>query len=218
MSRCWPVVVCLAVAVAACDQPSPASPIPGTPGGAPVRRLEGWVKDTTGAGVAGATIADTSTGVTTVSDSIGRFEISVLAGGGDTIAASKIGFESASAEVGFQPSFTLVLSPFIRIPVGQSARVTFGPNSASGDDDFGDEFKYQVIRVYSDDTVTADLRVVADDKSVFPWLDLLNVCCGSPNPVTVSPGVDVLVRVRIGWDSRIPVSRSVTVLTSRIGS
>ena len=108
------VIVCLAFAAVACDERSPAAPVPQTSRPAePILTRTGVVRDERGASVAGATVWAMPPGVRVLTDVDGRFVVPAV-GGMIWMYAAKGGYEPDSQET-LAPERDLTLHDILRI-------------------------------------------------------------------------------------------------------
>jgi hypothetical protein len=147
-----------------CNQFSPAGP-QSQPAAlvAPTGR-QGSVRDSSGAPVAGAEIRFWPENGRLLTNEAGLFPIT---GYVETIYASKPGYEPATAWDDLE--VTLTLHDIIRIPVGQSARLTIGPRDSVGG--IGLRSRVRTVRLIPSETTLTEIEVLADDNGpVEFWL------------------------------------------------
>jgi len=202
----------LAVAVVACSggqtvvAPLPLSPTPIGP-----TQWMGMVRDDRGNPIPGATVTFWPPGDKLISNEAGQFS---LAGYFERIYASKPGYENGIAS---DVNPTVTLQDIVKIPAGQSVRVTVRP-----DDSLGGPFgRYHVrqVHVFTGGDRIVQIHVVADDGgpvvgmvdySVQP--DCGDVCRTTlPTTFIMYGGTERLVLVHIPDTST--VSRTFTVVT-----
>jgi len=206
------VVACLATT--ACDAGLPVAPVAQsvTPA-APVMSM-GTIRDGQGNPVAGAAVSFWPAGISQqLTDGAGQFPLPI----GqyvETIHASKSGSYEGSWD--FFKS-VLRLHEILRIPAGQSVRVTIRPDDSLGG--IGQLGRVRRIRVFSNGDRMVHIQVSADDNGpVDYWVfGVSGEDCGGrpcpPNPSTFfvegggERGVELLM------DAQLTTSRTFTVMT-----
>jgi hypothetical protein len=149
--------------------------------------------------------------LTTVTDDAGRFELAVGPFGSLYVTADKAGYES-DAQYVYGPTRDLVLHDIIKIRVGESVKITVGPDDPIWG--FDDEFRSRIVHVNPSGALPIHLDLVPDGGEP----GLLEVpgraCCHSR--LIVPGGADVDVRILIPWDAS--TSRTFTLVTSEVRS
>jgi hypothetical protein len=155
------VVACLALVPIACDQQLPTAPYQSTTASTSgVAQWSNVVRDDRGNPITGATINFWPNVSVLLSNEAGRFPLPD--GYVEMVFASKTGYESDQKYLD-APTIELTLHDIIRVSVGQSARLTIGPWDAPGGMP-PEPYRTRVVRVVSNETVTAQIQVIADDN------------------------------------------------------
>jgi hypothetical protein len=205
------VAACLAVGMIACDAGSHGGPYQPVAPVAPTSFQHfGIVHDSRGNPIAGADVSYwPEIGTKEFSDETGHFE---LPGYFEEVYASKPGYESAIADA--SNDIQLTLHEIIRIPAGQSARVTVGPGDSIG----GPALRYRVrtIRVFSNGDRIVGLQLLADDNGPVDYRlpQLCGDLCAPNSPTTflIEGGGERKVDIVVPKEST--VSRTFTLITS----
>ena len=166
----------LAVSLLACGSEYPTAPIPpsstlSSPAPTPQEpppRLTGVVQDDRGAPIAGV-VVHANLGTDDETDDQGRFEVTTSAPAGVYFGVQirKTGYEYISTFLQ-GPTAIITLHDFIRLPAGESLRLTISPYDSVGPP--GDvEYRFRSIRVVSQTPTGVELRVVADDGGAVDW-------------------------------------------------
>lgn len=214
------LLVSLVLGGVGCDERSPVAPAASPPTvSAPTapatRQITGVVRDDHGSPVAGAALTVYPGNHKLVSDAAGQFDVTVATSGNGSVFATKPDYESTYRYFSTSP-FDVVLHDIIRLPVGQSARITVRPDDSIGGWD--EEYRYRVLRVASSESVRAEIHVIADDNQPADYWVQSTTCCTSPSVavVDIPGGTERQVEVRIPWNAT--ASRTFTVITSSSGS
>jgi hypothetical protein len=219
MTRRLCALVIVGTIGAACDS-SPVRPQPSLPPQAPVSpslgvHLTGVVRDDRGRAVAGATVTSPQTASSVLTNEAGQFDLSFdQQRQGFTVSASKIGYEPDSQSTS-GPSRDLTLHEIIRIPVGESVRVTVGPNDTYMEDEYLDGYRIRVVRVMAAEAMTVHFRLESDESGQAS-LFVRNAQLQYPARVNVSSALELVVEVRIPWNLA-GSGRTLTLSTSRQG-
>jgi hypothetical protein len=210
------VAVGAAIGVTACGGQSPTVPLASTtmtsssPFSPAAPRLTGIVQDDRGAPIAAATVY-AYLGSTVQTDSQGLFYMPINAPGGASfgLVVSKEGYEPQPHLWVSGPTEIITLHDVIRLPVGESIRLTVGPKE-SADPDL--EYHYRAIRVVSSSPVQLELRVVAADGAPPDWWVHEGPCCPTPSTLVKSMGTELPV----GFKSPFGASRTYTLTTTKL--
>ena len=212
------LTVLIALATVACDERSPVAPVPPatsvpiTPALPATRQVTGVVRDTRGTPIAGATVIAVPGNITVFSDQAGRFDITIGAGGsGLTVSATSAGFEP-DWRYAVSPTLDFMLHEIVRIPVGQSVRVTVRPDDVL---DLWEEYRIRVVRITADRNMRVGLRVVPDGNFSATYFVRGAGCCNQ-GAVDIAGGTELEVEIRIPSDTLI--AQTFTVITSDVSS
>ena len=168
------------------------------------------VRDSSGQPVAGVSVTFWPDLGERVSDQLGQFPVPIN-NYFEAVFASKPGYESTSQNVSGR--IELILHDIIRIPAGQSARVTVGPNDSMGG--YGWLYRIRSIRVISGGDRLVRIQVVADDNGPVDYRVHNNCgdfCPANPATFFLEGGGERRVTIQVPWQSTI--SRTFTVATS----
>ena len=205
------VVASLLLGLISCSQGSPSAPVQSTPASTSgVVQLPGVVRDDRGQPIAGAMISFWPPTGTVLTNEAGRFP---LPGGYVEMAvASKDGYEYDQKFIDFD-FVELTLHDIITVSVGQSARLTIGPNDAPGGMP-ADRYRTRIVHLASSEAVTAQIQVTADDNSPAEyWID--RRCVGSCpiesgfSTYRIEAGAELQMRIRtpnVLWNRTFTVS------------
>jgi hypothetical protein len=209
-------VVGVTIELAACGGESPTVPVASatTTSSSPFSplapRLTGIVQDDRGAPVAAATVY-AFLGSTVQTDSQGRFYMPINAPDRASFGLEvfKDGYEAQPHLWVSGPTEIVTLHDIVRLPVGESIRLTIGPKEST-DPDL--EYQYRTIRVVSNTSAQVELRVVAADGAPPDWWVHEGPCCPTPSTVVKSMGTEL----PIGFKSPFRVSRTYTLTTRKL--
>ena len=206
------VVACLALATTACGAGSPVAPVAQsvTPA-APVVPM-GTIEDGQGNPIAGATVSFWPPGISQeLTNGAGQFPLPQQYV--EVIQASKAGYEGSWD---FFKS-VLRLHEILRIPAGQSVRVTIRPDDSLGGS--GQLRRVRRIRVFSNGDRIVHIQVLADDNGAVDYM-VFGVsgegCYGLPcplNPSTFFVDGGGERGVELQMDAQSTISRTFTVVT-----
>jgi hypothetical protein len=173
------------------------------------------VLDDRGAPIAGASVF-APTGTADETDDRGLFYVTSTAPYGAYFGLSvyKTGYEPQNLFVR-GPTEVVTLHDIVRLPVGESIRITMGANE-SVDPDV--EYRYRRVRIVSSTPTAVELSVTAADGGTPDWELEKGPCCPSPPTVVTSiddVGVELVAWFRDSfWN---PVHRTYTLSTRRVG-
>ena len=201
-------VACLALATIACDARLPVAPAPSTTPVAPATPMVpmGTIRDGHGNPVAGASVNFWPLPDALLTNEAGQFPLPQ--GYVETIHAWKSGYESSWDD--YRPDLTL--HEIVRIPAGQSVRVTVRPDDSLGG---SAPSRVRTIRVFSNGDRIVRIQVLADDNGPVDYRvygdDCGGKCPTNPPMFFVEGGGERLVQLQIHRQST--TSRTFTVTT-----
>ncbi len=125
------------------------------------------------------------------------------------LEASKEGYEPQWHMWVSGPTEIVTLHDLIRLPLGNSIRLTVGPNDSTDPDI---EYQSRTIRVVSSAPAQVELQVVAADGGTPDWYVHEGPCCPAPSTVVKSMGTEL----PIGFRSPFRESRTYTLTTRKL--
>lgn len=208
--------VAMSVGLGACGSQSPTVPVASTtttasgPFSPLAPRLTGLVQDDRGAPISGATVY-AFLGSNVETDSQGRFYMPINAPDGAFFAVevSKQGYEPQWHLWVSGPTEILTLHDLIRLPVGDSIRLTVGPKDSTDPDI---EYQTRTLKVVSSSPVQVELRVATADGAPPDWYVHEGPCCPTPSTVVKSMGTELPIE----FYSPVRQSRTYTLTTRKI--
>jgi hypothetical protein len=195
-------VACLVLAMIACDARSPVAPIPqSTTPTAPAVPM-GTIRDGQGNPIAGASVNFWPLLGELLTNAAGQFPLPQ-----ETIHAWKAGYESSWDDY----RTDLTLHEILRIPAGQSVRVTIRPDDSLGG---SAPSRVRTVRVFSNGDRIVHIQVLADDNGSVDYMvygDCSRACSPNPSSFFVEGGGERLVQIQI--NRQATASRTFTVTT-----
>jgi hypothetical protein len=146
----------------------------------------------------------------------GQFELPLLVQNAQAVpvSASKNGYEP-DFQYSTGSSRDLTLHDILRIPVGESVRVTIGPNDAYVEDEEGAGYRKRVVRVMASEAMTVYFRLAGDETRSASIISVRDTQLLYPPRVHVTGAIELAVEVGIPWLSLAGRNRTFTLSTSR---